>query len=388
MFPNTTLTADKPAVADATRGPSKPGTQRLVSVDALRGFDMFWIVGGDAVLKAWAHWAGWPPAKVVEDQLEHVPWAGFHFYDLIFPLFLFVVGVVLPFSLGKLRERGEPAAAIYWRIARRTLLLFALGLVYNNFLQLDFANLRIAGVLQRIALCYGIAAVIVLNTGVRGQALTAAALLLGYWALLATVAAPGSSAGNFSKEGNLPGYVDRHWLPGKIYQAYYGFGDNEGILSTIPAVATALLGALAGHLLRSGLPAWRKVVMLASAGAVSLAAGTAWGQVFPVIKNLWTSSFVLVAGGWSLLLLALFYGVIDGLRLRAWAFFFVVIGANAITIYLLPHFIDFEKAAQFFFGGVVKHSGSFGTVLAAISVVAVEWLLLLYLYRQRIFLRV
>lgn len=378
-------------------GATPPSSERLLSIDALRGFDMFWIVGGDTLVQALAHWGNWSVKDRIDDQLEHVEWAGFHFYDLIFPLFLFLVGVVLPFSLGKLQERGEPRWRIYARIARRTLLLFALGLLYNHFLQLafykpplgfDFSTVRIAGVLQRIAICYGVAALIVLHTRVRGQAIVTAVLLLGYWALLAFVAAPGGAAGDYSRYGNLAGYVDAHYLPGKIVKEYYGYGDNEGLLSTIPAVATALLGALAGQWLRSGRPGVQKVLGLAAAGGVCLLLGWAWGFGFPIVKNLWTSSFVLFAGGWSLLLLAFFYGVIDVLRFRAWAFFFVVIGANAITIYLLPHVIDFQKISHFFLGGVVKHVGTFGPVVAALGVLAAEWLVLLYLYRKRLFLRV
>jgi predicted acyltransferase len=370
------------------RVPAAPATGRLQSIDALRGFDMFWIVGGDALVREFVKWTGWPGRDTVTAQLEHVPWDGFHFYDLIFPLFLFIVGVVIPFSQAKLRARGEPRAAVYRRIALRTALLFALGLVCNGVLQFDWANLRVAGVLQRIAICYGVASLIVLNTGVRGQALITAAILLGYWALLAFVPAPGSQPGDFSMEGNLAGYIDRHFLPGRILKPYYGFGDNEGILSTVPAVATALLGALAGHWLRSGRSAAVTLFGLALAGLVSLGLGTLWGTSFPIIKNIWTSSFVLVAGGWSLLLLALFYGVIDVLGYRRWAFFFVVIGANAITIYVVPRFIDFPKIARFFLGGVIRHSGSFAPVALALAVLAVEWLFLLYLYRKKLFLRV
>jgi predicted acyltransferase len=366
--------------------PASP-TGRLESIDALRGFDMFWIIGGDTFAKAWAHWAGWPPPELVEEQLEHVPWEGFHFYDLIFPLFLFVVGVVIPFSLARQRERGASRANMHSRIVQRTVLLFALGLLCNGVLQFDWSNLRVAGVLQRIGICYGCAALIVMHTGVRGQVLITAAILLGYWALLAWVPAPGSAPGDYSMEGNLPGYIDRHYLPGKILKPWYGYGDNEGLLSTIPAVATTLLGALAGQWLRSGRGAGIRLLGLALAGVLCLVVGAAWGSVLPVIKNIWTSSFVLVAGGWSLLLLAFFHGVIDVLGFRRWAFFFTVIGANAITIYVVPRFIDFPKIANFFLGGVVRHAGSFAPVAAALAVLAVKWLFLLYLYRKRIFLR-
>src|SRR5262245_15247146 len=372
----------------ADKLPAPTPTGRLESIDALRGFDMFWIIGGDALLTAWAHAAGWPRPSFVERQLEHAAWEGFRFYDLIFPLFLFLVGAVIPFSLDRLRERGASPAQIHWRILRRTLLLFGLGLLYNHVLQFDWDNLRVAGVLQRIAICYGIAALIVLHTTRRGQALITLAILVGYWLLLATVAAPGSAPGDLSRQGNLPGYVDRHYLPGKIMAEYYGYGDNEGILSTIPAVATTLLGALAGHWLRSGRPPVTRLLGLTLAGIAFLLIGYASEVALPVIKNLWTSAFVLVAGGWSLLLLAAFHGIIDVLGYRRWAFFFTVIGANAITIYVIRKFIDFEKIAEFFRGGAARHSGTFGPVVLAAGVLVVECLLLYYLYRRRLFLRV
>jgi predicted acyltransferase len=378
-------------------------TGRLWSIDALRGFDMFWIIGGDALFRALAKWANAPWSGVCREQLEHVDWDGFHFYDLIFPLFLFLVGSVIPFSLASARQRGASAAGLYARIIRRTLLLFALGLLYNSVLQLNWLvraddghwavnlndHLRVTGVLQRIAVCYGIAALIALNTGPRGQAVTVVAILLGYWALMTFVPNPETGvAGDLTKEGSLAGYVDRHYLPGRIMKEYYGYGDNEGLLSTIPAVATALLGVLTGEWLRSAASPARKVLGLAAAGAACLALGWLWSFAFPIVKNLWTSSFVLAAGGWSLLLLALFYGVIDALGWRAWAFFFVVIGANAITIYVGQRFIDFEKMALFFFGGAVRLSGTFGPVLAVAGALLLKWLFLLYLYRRGIFLRV
>lgn len=371
------------------KSPETPATSgRLLSLDALRGFDMFWIIGGDAAFRALAAWSELPGSEVVKTQLEHVAWEGFRFYDLIFPLFLFVVGVVIPFSLDKLRERGESRAAQYGRIFRRTLLLFALGLLCNNVLQFDFANLRVTGVLQRIALCYGAAALIAMHTNARGQAILITLILLGYWALLAFVPAPGYAAGDYTIEGNLGGYVDRHYLPGKILEKYYGFGDNEGLLSTIPAVATALLGVLAGHWLRSSRQPWTKVLGLSIAGVACLALGTVWGLWFPIIKNLWTSSFVLLAGGWSLLLLALFYSVIDVLGYWRWAFFFIVIGANAITIYVVPRFLDFTKFTQFFLGGAIRQTGTFAPVALAFAILGAKWLFLLYLYRKKLFLRV
>jgi predicted acyltransferase len=365
----------------------KSATGRLMSIDALRGFDMFWIAGGEEIVKAWAHWSGSPIANQIAEQFEHVEWEGFRFYDLIFPLFLFTVGIVLPFSLGKLRERGEPTSAIYWRILRRTVLLFVFGLIFNHIQNFNFPEMRWPGVLQRIALGYGFAALIYMNTRVRGQVLITAAILLGYWALLAFVPAPGSAAGDYTKFGNLPGYIDHRFL-NKIFKEYYGYGDNEGILSTIPAVATALLGVLAGQWLRSSRPQRLKVLGLILAGLASLALGYAWSFRFPIIKNIWTSSFVLFAGGWSFLLLALFYLIIDVFQFRRWAYFFVVIGANAITIYLVQHFVDFDRISVFFFRGVAQLSGSLHLVVLAVGAVIARWVLLWFLYRKQIFLRV
>jgi predicted acyltransferase len=374
--------------SDHPEKPEQSHLERLTSIDALRGFDMFWIVGGDEIARGVGNWWEMPESKSFAEQFEHVAWEGFRFYDLIFPLFLFTVGVVLPFSLRKYQSGGQPRAAAFGRLARRVVLLFFLGLVYNNLLQFDFANLRVTGVLQRIAMCYGIAAVIILLTKVRAQAILFVAILVGYWAILMYVPSPESKGGDLSMENNLAGYLDRHYLPGKIFKSYYGFGDNEGLLSTIPAVATTLLGVLAGNWLLSTRGRWVKALGLAAAGIVCLAMGTLWARELPIIKILWTSTYVLVAGGWSLLLLALFYTIIDVLKFRTWAFFFVVIGVNAITIYIASRIIPFDEVARFFLGGVAQYSGSFRPVVVPIGAVAIEWLFLLHFYRNKIFLRV
>jgi predicted acyltransferase len=393
------MQSDPPAVMDTKEAlqstPAEPSqqtsgapTDRLTSIDALRGFDMFWIVGGDDIAKALAKWWNTPQSKTFAEQFEHVAWEGFRFYDLIFPLFLFTVGVVLPFSLRKYQTGGQPKSAAFARLLRRVVLLFLLGLIYNNLLRFDFANLRVTGVLQRIAICYGIAAMIFLLTRVRTQVILFVAILIGYWAILMYVPSPESKAGDLSIQTNLAGYLDRHYLPGKIYKSFYGFGDNEGLLSTIPAVATALLGVLAGHWLLSSRGRWLKAFGLAVAGVACLGLGTLWAREFPIIKILWTSTYVLIAGGWSLLLLALFYTIIDVLRFRAWAFFFVIIGMNAITIYVARHFIPFGEISHDLLGGVARFSGSFGPVVVPIGTIVLEWLFLLHLYRNKIFLRV
>ncbi len=367
---------------------SLPPPERLTSIDALRGFDMFWIIGGDEIAKALAKWWG-PSADSFGEQFEHVQWEGFRFYDLIFPLFLFTVGVVLPFSLRKYMVGEHPKSGALVRIARRVFLLFLLGLIYNRMLQFHFDTLRLTGVLQRIAICYGIASLIFLFTRARTQVILFIAILVGYWAILMFVPAPETKkAGDLSIETNLAGYLDRQVFPGRIKQAYYGFGDNEGLLSTIPAVATALLGVLAGHWLLSKNNPWVKAFGLAFMGLACLGLGILWSRDFPIIKILWTSTYVLIAGGYSLLLLSFFYTVIDVLKLRGWAFFFVVIGVNAITIYVAQALVPFDTIAERLFGGVARVSGSFGPAVVPIGAIAIQWLLLLHLYRNRIFLRV
>ncbi len=360
--------------------------KRIASIDALRGFDMFWITGGEEIIHALYKTLPGPAMNVLDGQFQHVAWAGFHFYDLIFPLFLFVVGAVLPFSLTQRLEAGANRAQLYRRIFRRLVLLFLLGLIYNHLLDFNFHDLRIAGVLQRIAICYFVAALIVMNTSVRGQAMVAGGILLGYWAVMMLVPVPGFGSGVLTPQGNLASFIDRHLLPHPY--CCFAFGDNEGILSTIPAIATTLLGVLAGHWLRSGRSPRRKALGLALAGVASLGVAIVWSFNFPIIKNIWTSSYVLFAGGWSLLLLALFYWIIDVRGYQRWAFFFTIIGVNAITIYLVGHLFDFGLITSIFVHGFIGDLGPIRPVFWAVSVMVTGWLFLYFLYRQKIFLKV
>ncbi|MBZ5544805.1 MAG: DUF5009 domain-containing protein [Acidobacteriia bacterium] len=369
--------------------PAKPGSpppSRLASIDALRGFDMFWITGGEELIHGLHRTLGSSWTAVLDTQFHHVAWGGFRFYDLIFPLFMFIVGVVLPFSLTRRLERGASRGQLYRHLIQRLILLLLLGLVYNGLLDFQFHDLRVAGVLQRIALGYFFAALVVMNTNVRGQAIITGAILLGYWAILMLIPVPGFGAGVLTPQGNLAACLDQKLLPQPF--CCYHFGDNEGILSTLPVVATTLLGALAGHWLRSSATPKRKVVGLAIAGVACLLVGGLWSLAFPVIKNLWTSSYVLVAGGCSLLLLALFYWIIDVRGWRRWAFFFTVIGMNAITIYLARRLFDFGTITAIFVHGFIDYLGPAKPLFWDFSVLMTGWLFLYFLYRQKIFLKV
>jgi len=372
--------------------PAETGSNdgRLYSLDALRGFDMIWITGGQKLVFALATVTGWPLFTWMDSQMHHVEWNGFAFYDMIFPLFLFLAGVSMPYSFAARKRRGDTQKKIYLHILKRMLLLVVLGMLVNRVLELNPDNMRFASVLGRIGVAWFLAALIVLNTGIKWQVVWFWGLLIIYCLLMMFVPVPGFGAGVFTPEGNLAGYIDRLFLPGTMYTE---FNEPEGILSTIPSVATALLGVFAGHLLRlerSGLTGTRKALTLIIAGIVSLLLGMLWGTFFPINKNLWTSSFVLYAGGWSLILLGLFYMVTDVWKIRKWAFFFMVIGMNSITIYFLQHrIIKFDLIRDFFLKGIQDLSpAGIQPLISALGYIAVVWLFLWFLYKNKIFLKV
>ncbi len=358
---------------------------RVASIDALRGFDMFWIVGGGAIFhslhKVWDN----SFTQTINTQMEHAAWEGFRFEDLIFPLFLFIIGLVIPFSISKRIERGDDRKQLYIHIFKRALVLYIIGMIYNGALSFNMDEMRWTGVLHRMAVCYLFASLIVMNTKWKGQAIWAASLLIGYWLASAFIPVPGFGICNFTAQGCLSSWFDQHFLPGKLY---YGFGDNEGLLSNIPAIATALLGVLAGHWLRCDKTGNKKTINLLMAGVILIALGYGWGTFFPIIKNIWTSSFVLVAGGWSLILLAVFYWTIDVKGFHKWAFFFQVIGANAIFIYWSTEVINYQYTANYFLHGVLPMFGGLEPLVLPIATLAVEWLLLLFMYKKKVFLKI
>ena len=381
--------------------------KRLQSLDALRGFDMFWIVGGGGIFEGLASLTGWAPLVWWEGQLHHVPWHGFTFEDMIFPLFLFIAGISFPFSMTKRLENGVSKKSIHQQIFRRGLMLVLFGLIYNSLLSFSFMNvgsasetgfisfdlskMRFASVLARIGLAWMFAALIFVNTNKRNVRIAwCAGLLVFYWLLLAFVPAfdnPG--AARFSMEGNFTSYFDRMFLPGRLYK---GIHDPEGWLGVIPATATAMLGMFTGWFVmwrKEGLTELRRTGYMAVAGVVLVLLGLLWDMAFPINKNLWTSSFVCFVGGLSLLLFSLFYLVIDVWGYRKWAFFFTVIGMNSITIYMAQRMIRFSYTSDFLFKGIIGWFPEAWTpFLGSCASVAVGWAFLYFLYRQKIFLKV
>jgi predicted acyltransferase len=377
--------------------PAPPSVRRVVSVDALRGFNFVWILGGEGAVYALDEMLrGHGPLLAavggfLGTQMTHVEWSGFRFYDLVFPLFIFVTGVAIVLSLPRLVER-EGLAQAHGRVLRRALLLYVLGLIFYGGISQHWSDIRYVGVLQRIAFCYLSASLLFLHLGWRSLAAVLVALLGGYWALMSLVPVPGIGAGSFEPDANLADWIDAHYLPGRLWD---GTRDPEGLLSTLPAVATCLIGVFAGLLLQDGrLTPRQKSLALIGGGIVMTVAGYLWGLQFPVIKALWTSSFVLVAGGYSLILLGLWHQVIDVWGFTRWTTVLVWIGANAIMLYFINGLVGFEPVARRLVGGdfaamldaaVTPGTGGFVTHLVGLGLVVA---LAGYCYRRRIFLRV
>jgi predicted acyltransferase len=255
--------------------------------------------------------------------LKHATWHGLTPTDVIFPFFLFIVGVAIPLS--------RPTVA---RVLRRAVVIFALGLALNGLANFDWATIRIPGVLQRIAVCYLVAAVLFLSTGWRTQVAVTAALLAGYWGAMTLVPVPGYGRGDLGPEGNLAAWLDRAVLGPHLWRVARVY-DPEGILSTVPAIATTLLGVLTGRWVESARPVRTIAGGLAVAGAISTALGAAWGVWFPLNKALWTSSYAVLTAGLALLLFAVCYWAVEIRQWRQWARPFVVLGVNALALFFL-----------------------------------------------------
>ncbi|UAY55550.1 acyltransferase family protein [Arachidicoccus terrestris] len=371
-------------------------SKRLTSLDALRGFDMFWIVSGEGIFHGLANATHLPFFEGVSRQLHHTTWNGFTMYDLIFPLFIFIAGIAMPFSFGKKLDHLEGLARkkqkqkLYRPLIIRCVALILLGMVVNGALALPgYAETRFASVLGRISLSLFFAAIIYLNCSFRKQLIWLFVLLLGYWALMSWVPVPGFGAGVLTPEGNLSGYLDRQFLPGLVLRGDY---DPEGYLSTIPAIGTALLGVFTGRFLRNGNPAFtpvKKAILLLGAGVICLLLGLLWNIWFPINKNIWTSSFVVFCAGCSLLLLGVFYLIIDVLKWQLWCRPFIWLGMNSILIYMASHgIINFKYTSEAIFGGLMHLAPErFHEALLWTGVAIIQFGFLYFLYKKRIFLK-
>ena len=371
---------------------NKGASERLRSLDVLRGFDMFWIIGGKALILALASVLSVDLSEWLGHRMHHPEWDGFEPYDLIFPLFLFIAGVSTIYSIDNRLAKGDSRASLHRHFVQRGLILVLLGVFYNGLLSRDLASadgwgqMRYASVLGRIGLAYMFAALIASNTQWRAQLIWVVGLLVSYWAALRFYPVPEYGAWDLDPGHTLTDYIDRHLVPGKLYK---GDRDPEGLFAVIPAIATALLGCLTGQLLkRNDIDGLKKTRFMAIGGVVCLGLAWLWNMEFPINKNLWSSSFVLNCAGWSLLLLSLFYLVIDVWQFRRGTLFFTVIGSNSILIDMAPSFLDFDYTNESLFGGILSLTGDFKTLLLAVTLISLKWSLLYYLFRKKIFLKV
>jgi predicted acyltransferase len=358
-------------------------TGRLVSLDVFRGI----TIAGMVLVNNPGTWSSiyWP--------LEHAAWHGWTPTDLVFPFFLFIVGVSITLAFARRVEEGTVKRDLYLKVIKRTAIIFGLGLFLNGFPYFQLGTIRIAGVLQRIAICYLIASLIFLTTKARTQFLIAVALLIVYCLVMTRFAAPGYAPGDLTKEGSIASFIDRvllgpHiWRQGKVY-------DPEGLLSTFPAVATTLSGILTGHWLRSERPRIEKVVGMFVAGAVCLVLGWAWNPFFPINKALWTSSYVLFTAGLALQFLALCYWLIDIKGYRRWAWPFEVFGVNALALFvgtaLMVKLMALLKIHGWIFRNVfLSWATPINASLAYAIAFILLWLFLMWLlYRKRVFIKV
>jgi predicted acyltransferase len=363
---------------------------RLHSLDALRGFDMFWIIGGGELFQALARCFPAPALQKAAEQMEHVPWAGFHFYDLIFPLFMFISGATIPIALLSRLEKGTTKRELILKSARRMIILVILGILFNGTLRDGFSNARYASVLGQIGIAYFMASLILIHTrSFKTRLLWLFGILAGYAALQLWMPVPGSGAGELTPEGCINSFIDRNYLPGRMGQGTY---DALGLLCILSASAVTLMGSFAGQILiKNDMETRKKLLLLISIGTVLILLALAINPFYPVIKKCWTSTYNLLSGGISFLLVALFYWIIDVRGYSRWSFFFRVIGLNSILIYLISvgNLVDVSHTTRAFIGWIVKPlSENAGQLVLVTGNIVLCWLLLYIMYRKKVFLKV
>jgi predicted acyltransferase len=360
------------------------GFPRLVALDAFRGATMALMVlvnnAGDG--------------HNVYGPLRHSEWNGWTITDVVFPAFLWIVGVAITLSVGSRLERGVPRSALMQQVLRRALVLYALGLLVYLYPGFHFSSMRVLGVLQRIAICYLIASAIYLaTTTVRARIVWIISLLAGYWLLMKLVPVPGFGSGRLDVEGNLAHYVDRIVLGQHNYQSTKTW-DPEGILSTLPAIATTLFGIVAGQLLRLKKSLMERTTILFLIGNMLLAIGLICDVWLPINKKLWTSSFALFMAGLSSILLAMFLYLVDHLGYRRCFQPFVIMGMNAIVIYMLSELLAISLNVLKLQDWIYRHcflvlaSPRNASLLWAISFTLLMYLAAYIMYRKRWFPRV
>lgn len=382
---------------DSNKSQSCSGRSRLLSLDALRGFDMLWITGGGALVTVSAkcfdsHWM-----ELLANQMEHKTWDGFHFYDLIFPLFMFIAGIAIPLSVKSRLTAGMSEKKLIIKAFKRMLTLIILGWLYNGLFQSGFEHARYVSVLSQIGIAYFFTSLIVIfSKSFKTRLIWLIGILVGVTFIQLFVPVPGVGAGIFTPEGCINGYIDRLLLPGRL--AYDSTGamisgegifDPLGLLCIVSAIGITLMGTFAGDILKQGdFTEYRKTGTLAVIGLSLIFIALLLSPSYPIIKKCWTTTYNLLAGGISFLLIALFYLVIDVWHIQKWSFYFRVIGMNSIFIYLFTRIIPVKDTVGFFVGWISNPMGDFKSVFMAVSYLAGVWLLLYFMYKKNVFIKV
>jgi predicted acyltransferase len=362
--------------------------KRLASMDALRGFDMLMISGGGAFIYLLGGKTGIDAVDAVSAQFVHPEWHGFTFYDFIFPLFLFLAGTSLSFSLTGGLARGISKSELLSKTFKRMLILIALGILDKNapIDIFDPAQIRYGSVLGRIGLATFVGAILYMNFTFVNRIWIAISILMLYYVALIAIPVPGYGAGDLSFEGNLVGWFDRNFMPGKLKQGTY---DELALLTQFPAICLTLFGTIAGDILLRSQAAGEKLKRLFLYGLIGIVIGLTWNLFFPINKHLWSSSFIMLTSGMAFTLLAVFYWIIDVKGYKKWAFVFQVIGMNSLVIYLAVRFIDFNASSKLLFEGLYKYAPEkWHEVFNALGGFVIVWFFLYFLYRNKIFVKV
>ena len=397
------ISTTRPVSGAAASKPANATSDRMLALDVLRGFTMFWIIGSDSLHDAFKKIGETGVAGFFANQFEHRDWEGFVFYDLIFPMFIFIIGISLVFSLQKIVQTHGKAEA-YRRVFKRFVLMFLLGVFYDEgmYKLFEYADKdksvgvimwkwdenEFCGVLQRLAICYGVTSVLFLNFSKKGLIAVVVAITVVYWGALTFVKAPDQETHSWERNKNIIHYIDHHIRP-------YRGSDPESFATTPPAITTCLIGVFVAFFLQDKKRSLtQKVAYLLAIGAAMTAVGYIWGYLpgglnYPIVKRLWTSTYVLVAGGFSLMLLGAFIYVIDVMKYKRWTPMFMWIGMNPLTIYMSTNILDYSKLARRFVGGPIEEAaGPYGLLLVAIVSLSISVLIVRYLYQKKIFIRI
>jgi predicted acyltransferase len=364
---------------------ASPAAERLVSLDTFRGFIMFWIIGGDACMAALAAWLYNPVTTLLAYETHHTPWIGLRFYDCIWPSFMLMAGVSIPFSYAK-RSLTQSDRDFRLHALARAGVLFLLGSIRESVYLGSPYLIELSSALQPIAIAYFVA-VMLRRKSVRVQALIAALILAGYAFLLAFVPAPGIPAGTYVLNHNLVNAVDLHFLRPHWDRWPYAKEGWGTILSTIPTISTTLIGLIIGEWLRSDRPKQKKAQMIGGVGILLLVLGYGLSPVIPIEMKMWTTTYGLASAGWACLMFLFFYSFVDIRGHRKWTILFVPIGMNPVFIYMITSILPIPEIVGVFTKGTAGHLGTAGPVLNTFAVLVVEWAILFWMYKRKIFLR-